>query len=172
MLSWSSNFLVVLKLKSRCSFTLESAWTMKLIRSSSLGAADFFVFLHLLFFLNTSTSNLIFLPSSPTPSNSFSASPASTSFYRSWCEALMLCNQLLVRINACLLCNLLCHLIWSLIFPSHLLSHFSISSDVSFCHLICCLLCCLIWCFIFPSHLMSLYPCYVVCSAQSERKRT
>ena len=43
---------------------------MKLIRSSSLGAADFFVFLHLLFFLNTSTSNLIFLPSSPTPSNS------------------------------------------------------------------------------------------------------
>ena len=44
MLSWSSNFLVVLKLKSRCSFTLESAWTMKLIRSSSLGAADFLSF--------------------------------------------------------------------------------------------------------------------------------
>ena len=40
---------------------------MKLIRSSSLGAADFFVFLHLLFFLNTSSFDLMFLPFSPTP---------------------------------------------------------------------------------------------------------
>ena len=135
MLSWSSNFLVVLKLKSRCSFTLESAWTMKLIRSSSLGAADFFVFLHLLFFLNTSTSNLIFLPSSPTPLQLLFSFP-SFNFVLSFLEWSIDALQPVARAYKCL---------------SHLLSHFAIS----FCHLICGLICCLIWCFIFPSHLLS-----------------
>ena len=44
-----------------------------------------------------------------------SAAAPSTSFCRSWCEELKLCNKLLVRIKACLL-------------------------TFSFCHLICCLL--------------------------------
>ena len=60
-----------------------------------------------------------------------SAAAPSTSFCRSWCEELKLCNKLLVRIKACLLYFL-----------------------------------------ILPSHLMSLNPSYVVCSVQSERKRT
>ena len=55
----------------------------------------------------------------------------------------MLCNQLLVRINACLIC--------CLILPSHFAISFAVSfavsSDVSFSHLICCL--------ILPSHLLS-----------------
>ena len=151
MLSWSSNFLVVLKLKSRCSPSLESAWTMKLIRSSSLGAADFFVFLHLLFFLNTSTSNLIFLPSSPTPSNS---SPTLFQLPQLQLRLLFLvwsidALQQIARAYKCL-SPLLFHfpvssevsfsrIIWSLILPSHLLSpllshlmfHFPVSSDVS-----------------------------------------
>jgi hypothetical protein len=57
-----------------------------------------------------------------------SAAAPSTSFCRSWCEELKLCNKLLVRIKACLLDFL--------ILPSHLLFHFAISSEVSFCHLI------------------------------------
>ena len=138
MLSWSSNFLVVLKLKSRCSFTLESAWTMKLIRSPSLGAADFFVFLHLLFFLNASTSNLIFLPSSPTPSNSSPTllfSFPSFNFVLSFLVWSIDALQQVARAYKSL---------------SHLLSHFVISSEVSFCHLLCSL--------IFPSHLLSHFP--------------
>ena len=155
MLSWSSNFLVVLKLKSRCSLTLESAWTMKLIRSSSLGAADFFVFLHLLFFLNTSTSNLMFLPSSPTPSNSLQLlfSFPSFNFVLSFLVWSIDALQQVARAYKCLSHFVISfvvsfavssdvsfsRIIWSLILPSHLLSplpshlksHFPVSSDVS-----------------------------------------
>lgn len=60
-----------------------------------------------------------------------SAAAPSTSFCRSWCEELKLCNKLLVRIKACLLCFL--------ILPSHLKSHFAILFAVSFSRLICCL---------------------------------
>lgn len=135
MLSWSSNFLVVLKLKSRCSFTLESAWTMKLIRSSSLGAADFFVFLHLLFFLNASTSNLIFLPSSPTPSNSSPTllfSFPSFNFVLSFLVWSIDALQQVARAYKCLshlLSHLMSHLLFHLL--SHLMFHFPISSEVS-----------------------------------------
>lgn len=131
MLSWSSNFLVVLKLKSRCSFTLESAWTMKLIRSSSLGAADFFVFLHLLFFLNTSTSNLIFLPSSPTPSNSSPTllfSFPSFNFVLSFLVWIIDALQQVARAY-----KSLSH------FAISFVVSFAVSSDVSFSRLIWCL---------------------------------
>lgn len=43
-----------------------------------------------------------------------------------------------------------CHLIWCFIFPSHLMFHFPVSSDVSFSRLF--------WCFIFPSHLLFHFP--------------
>ena len=59
------------------------------------------------------------------------AAAPSTSFCRSWCEALKLCNKLLVRIKACLL--------YFLILPSHLKSHFTISFAVSFSRIIWCL---------------------------------
>lgn len=136
MLSWSSNFLVVLKLKSRCSFTLESAWTMKLIRSS-FWSYGFFCLSHLLFFLNTSTSNLMFLPSSPTPSNSLQLlfSFPSFNFVLSFLVWSIDALQQVARAYKSL---------------SHLLSHFVISSEVSFCHLLCSL--------IFPSHLLSHFP--------------
>ena len=52
-----------------------------------------------------------------------SAAAPSTSFCRSWCEELKLCNKLLVRIKACLIC--------CFIFLSHLKSHFAISFAVS-----------------------------------------
>ena len=60
-----------------------------------------------------------------------SAAAPSTSFCRSWCEELKLCNKLLVRIKACLLDFL--------ILPSHLKSHFAISFAISFSRLIWCL---------------------------------
>ena len=164
MLSWSSNFLAVLKLKSRCSPSLESAWTMKLIRSSSLGAADFLSFY-------TSYSSWIlqrpiwcfFLPHQLPHQLPFSF--PSFNFVLSFLVWSIDALQPVARAYKCL-SPLQSPL------PSHLKSHFSISFVVSFFHLI--------WCFILPSHLlspllshlMSLYPCYVVCSAQSERKRT
>ena len=135
MLSWSSNFLVVLKLKSRCSFTLESAWTMKLIRSSSLGAADFLSFY-------TSYSSWIlqrpiwcfFLPHQLPPQL-----PFSFNFVLSFLVWSIDALQPVARA-------------YNMAVSSDV--SFAISSEVSFCHLICCLLCWLIWCFIFPSHLM------------------
>ena len=130
---------------------------MKLIRSS-FWSYGFFCLSHLLFFLNTSTSNLMFLPSSPTPSNSLQLlfSFPSFNFVLSFLVWSIDALQQVARAYKCL-SPLQFHfpvssevsfsrIIWSLILPSHLLSpllshlmfHFPVSSDVSFS--------CLIWC--------------------------